>query len=253
MMGKTRSSRWAFPATLVALVAILVVVALARIGAGPPDGQVHIDGEVFLPVETGAEYVATRSGTLAVYLGSPAPPFDHPDPPGEEQPLVQARPDWDDATWAGNVPVVYVGDVNGRAVFVHTNGTIGWIEHVSAAWFSGSEFGDQICLSVGNYDSVGGGIGFCGGGTVSGGRFVRNGVGDMDQAWVTWVDVPLGTSVVSVSMDGEVVAWQRPLGETVFFVLGPPPSQDVLLTALDQHGSDIASEFLDRIWFEGPG
>jgi hypothetical protein len=244
-----------WPRYLLLTVAAVTLVGLAMMAlvraAAPDSGDVGllIDGDVVLPIDSTAEHVEAFGGTLTVYRGAPSPgnvpDFDME---GVEQPLVQADPKWDWSTWPGDVPVVYVGDVNGRSVFVHTNGTIGWIDHIGA-WLEGSSIGEHICMTVGDYDTPAGGIGFCGGNTFSGGRFVQNGPGELDQAWAHWVDLPEATSVVTAAIGGNVLLWQRPYGETVFFDLGKPPANDVLLTALDSTGGAIASQRIDVSWF----
>jgi hypothetical protein len=202
-----------------------------------------IDGTVTLPIEGPIGTVETRTRTLTVYhgLAGPAPAFD-PTGLGEEQPLALAQPHWDQSD-PGPVPVVYIGDVNGRSVFVHTNGGISWLDRAEA-WLQNSEIGPHICLTVGDSETVGGG-GFCGDpiqesvGMIVEGSLVKNGPAGPLGDFITWIDTPEGTSVVAMELEDGRRWWQRPMGETAFFDFQGIYSGRITMTALDAQGETL--------------
>lgn len=250
-----------WPHRLAQVTAILVVMgvivgtgwAIGREGGGQvaadavEDGELLVDADVALPIASEWGRMKARSGAFTVLVGAEGPPpaFDVADLEGAEQPLLMGTPVWNPNLWAGDVPVVYVGDIDDRSVFVHTNGTISPIDRLTAA-FEGSTIGPHICLTVGSYDAATGGVGLCGGGTTSGGPFIKNGPGELNAGWASWIDVPTGTSVVTATLEGTVVLWQRPIGETVFFDLGKIPEGPVTLTAISAAGDELATETIPR-------
>lgn len=242
---------WRRSIAIAALLAVLVGAGLTlnRWTAGPDQvanslerGEILIDGEVSLPVSGHWGTIDVRGRSLDVLTGAagPAPDLEL-ELAGEEQPFVSATPDWDPSIWAGDVPLVYMGDVNERPVFVHTNGTIGVFDRLSAA-LSGDQLGEHICMTVGSYDDPAGGVGFCGSGTATAGPFIKNGVGPLGIGWATWIDLPEGTSVVTASIDGEISLWQRAAGETAFFDFGEIPEGQVTLTAISPNGEVLGAE-----------
>lgn len=231
----------------VAVVAVVVLALQQSDRIGPDDGQLLIDGEVILPVEADVGRVDSFGGTVTVYHGAAAPEVPALDLAGTEQPLVQDQPKWDENNYAGDVPVVYVGDVNDRSVFVHTIGTIGWFERMQAR-LGGGEIGVHICMSAGSYEGVNGGVGFCGDGAGLSGHFIKNGPGELETSWASWIDLPEGTSAVQAVVDGEPFLWQRPRGETVFFDLGETRGEELVLVAVDADGNEIAEEDLSISW-----
>lgn len=232
----------------VAVVVTVIVLAFRRADSvGPDDGELLIDGDVILSVEPDVDHVESFGGTLTVYHGAAAPGTLGFEVAGVEQPLVQGKPNWDENNFAGDVPIVYVGDVNGRSVFVHTNGTIGWFERLEAN-LRGSQIGDHICMSVGSYDGVNGGVGFCGTGTSHSGRFIKNVAGELQISWATWIDLPVDTTVALAQVDGQAVLWQRPRGNTVFFDLDDTQGDELRLVALDAEGNEIAVEDVSVFW-----
>ncbi len=251
--GPMPSDRHHLPSRLIQVAAVLAALGAALWFMNSPDAdhlaatavaarELLIDGDVVLPVEGESGTIDTRAGTLYVLMGSPSPrpEFDLA-LDGMEQPLVAGIPSWDPAVSVGDVPVVYIGDVNGRSVLFHTNGTISVLDRLTAS-LTGDSIGVHICLTSGSYDSAIGGVGFCGGGTSSAGLFVRNGPGPLDTGWATWIDVPAGTSIVTASVDGEGGLWQRPIAETVFFDLGELSAGQVTLTAISADGEVLGTE-----------
>jgi hypothetical protein len=206
-------------------------------------GEIVIDGDVAVPIRSELGPVAVRGEVLRVVAGAPAPPpAVDLDLAGVEQPLLADTPDWDQTTWAGDVPLVYVGDRSGRSVFLHTNGTIGFLDRLLA----GGDIGDHICMTVGDSSSALGGAGFCSGAASShGGQFHDNSAGaPVAVWWATWIDVPSGTAVVTLDVAGEPLAWQFPVGETAFFDLAQSPSAAVTMTAIGVDGTHLATEII---------
>lgn len=232
-----------------ALLVILVVVSLLfpslpRIArADGPDAPTRllIDGDVeILVTDNPIAEVENVARSLTVYGGleAPAADFDLAEL-GQEQPLVQEEPRWDPTTDPGDVPVVYVGDVAGRAVFLHTNGAISLFDRILHEIADGQPFGPHLCLTVGDTSLTGGG-GFCTGpGSTpeqrsTSGFLTQDGlhVGD----FVTWFGLPSGTAVVTLEFDTGDVLWQRPYGDTVLFDLGGVRPGPTKLIALSTEG-----------------
>lgn len=242
--------RWPRYAAVAAAVAVVLGVGwgtsrLFRGGdpivAAVAAGQIVIDGQVTLPIAGGLGTLDARGHRLEVVAGLPAPPLAMDlDLDGSEQPLVAAAPSWDQNAWAGDVTLVYIGDRSGRSIFVHTNGTIGFFDRLFAA----GDIGDHICMSIGDSNSPSGGAGFCSSAASShGGRFHDNSAGaPVDAWWVTWIDVPSGTAIVTADVAGEPLAWQAPVGETAFFDLTEPPTGMVTLTAIGVDGTELGSQ-----------
>lgn len=250
----TPQSRW--PRYLGVVAAVVLVVGLGwvvsrvaqrgdAVAAAVDAGELVIDGGVVVPILGELGSVGSSRGTLAVVAGGPAPGLEVDlDFDGVEQPLVQGSPRWDESSWPGDVPVVYIGSLNGRSVFVHTNGTIGLIERLRAS-LSGHPLGEHICMTIGDSHSDLGGAGFCGSpGPVSlGGRYHDNRQdGGPVGAWATWIDVPEGTALVTLTVDEESLVWQRPVADTSFFDIGRPPTEPVIMTAVGVDGSKLGSE-----------
>ncbi|MEX2423605.1 MAG: hypothetical protein WD990_06475, partial [Acidimicrobiia bacterium] len=140
---------------VVLLAVSLMVPALPRIAAADgPDSPTRllIDGNVeVLVTDEPIARVETMSRTLEVYGGLAAPRADFDVTRlGIEQPLEQLRPMFDPTVDPEDVPVVYIGDVTGRSVFLHTNGWISWFDRLRGA-------GPHLCLTVGDSSTVGGG------------------------------------------------------------------------------------------------
>lgn len=224
------------------LVVILITVsvfipALPRIAAAEgPDAQTRllIDGEVEVPVtdEPIAE-VVTISRTLTVYggLAGPAPSFDTTGL-GVEQPSEQTEPLFDPRIDPEDVPVVYIGDVAGRSVFLHTNGWVSWFDRLRGV-------GPHLCVTAGDSSTTGGG-GFCTGpgdtpeSRSTSGHFHVDGDGFVS-SYVTWFALPSGTAVVDLDLDDGRSFWQRPFGESVLFDVGDYAGP-VTLTAMGTQG-----------------
>lgn len=239
-------SRWR-PRYLAAVAVLALMVGLGlgvdritsaedrTVAAALEGGEFIIDGDVVVPVM--ADLGRPGGAPVRILAGAPAPSLKVAlELSGAEQVLVQDTPRWDQATNPGNVTAVFVGSVNGRSVFLHTN-PIGLIERVQAQ-IEGATFGDHICMTIGDSNSSIGGSGFCSGAATSvGGRYHDNSAGVSFGSWVTWIDVPEGTAVVTLTVDGREVAWQTPVADTVFFDIGEPPSQPVTLVAMGVDGS----------------
>lgn len=235
--------------TFVVLLAALslVVPTLPRIASADGPGmptRLLIDGDVEIPVtdEPIAEVENSRR-TLTVYGGLPAPEpdFDASDL-GIEQPLIQNEPKWGNSD-PGDVPVVYVGDVDDRSVFLHTNGGISLIDRL-LVWMQGSEIGPHLCVSMGDSETVGGG-GFCTGpgdtpeGRSTSGAIRLNNVPAGEGLlgyYVTWFALPEGTAIVTLELDHGRRLWQKPYGEMAFFDVGDYVGPTTL-TAIDATGS----------------
>lgn len=229
--------------------------ALAAVKAG----EIVIDASVVLPVDGEVGTVESQGGTLTVIAGSPAPPMAVDlDVEGTEQPLLALAPIWDEPIWPGDVPVVYIGTVGGRSVFVHGNGTLGLLTQVKV------DLGlqprtEHVCITVGDstprdgtIDPIGA-AGFCAGSDqlTFGGQFDSE-RGMEDGWWTTWIDVPPGTALVTLAIDDEGFAWQRPVAETVFFELDERPNGPVTLTAIGVDGQELATELLtDNVFPNG--
>ncbi|HSJ34221.1 MAG TPA: hypothetical protein VLB85_04145 [Acidimicrobiia bacterium] len=213
------------------------------VAAADADGEITIDGEVTLPVASEPGGIDVRGSRLPLLIGAPAPQLEADiDIGGLEQPLVLAQPKWDQSTWAGEVPLVYIGDRSGRSVFVHTNGTIGFLDRLLAA----GDIGDHICMTIGDTTAPVGGAGFCASAASShGGTLHDNAAGAPAEGWwATWIDVPDGTAVVTMSIAGEATAWQRPVGQTAFFDGMEPPTGLVEMTAIGVGGEELANQTL---------
>lgn len=226
---------------IVILIAVSVFIpALPRIAAAEgPDAPTRllIDGDVEVPVtdEPIAE-VETISRTLTVYggLAGPEPDFDTTGL-GVEQPLEQSEPLFDPRIDPEDVPVVYIGDVAGRSVFLHTNGWISWFDRLRGV-------GPHLCITVGDSVTTGGG-GFCTGpGDTPETRSTSNHLhvdGDgFVGSYVTWFALPSGTAVVVLDLDDGRSFWQRPFGESVLFDVGDYAGP-VTLTAKGSQGDDL--------------
>lgn len=213
------------------------------IAAADTDGEITIDGEVTLPVAGDPGGIEVRGSRLPLFAGAPAPQLEADiDIGGVEQPLVLAQPKWDQSAWAGEVPLVYIGDRSGRSVFVHTNGTIGFLDRLLAA----GDIGEHICMTIGDATAPVGGAGFCSSAAGShGGTLHDNTAGaPVEGWWVTWIDVPDGTAVVTLSVAGEAVAWQRPVAQTAFFDGMESPTGRVEMTAIGVGGEELATRTL---------
>lgn len=232
--------------TLVVLVVVvsLLVPSLPRIatadGPGAPT-RLLIDGDVEIPVtDEPIASVENVARALTVYGGLPAPAaaFDLSSL-GTEQELSQNDPAWDPTTDPGDVPVVYIGDVAGRSVFLHTNGAISTFDRVLHEIIDGQSFGPHLCISVGDTAVTGGG-GFCTGpasipeGRSTSGFLTVNGVYIGD--YVTWFGLPADTAVVVIEFEDGEALWQIPSGETVLFDLGGPRPGTTSLKAIDPDG-----------------
>jgi len=215
----------------------LLVPTLPRIAAAEaPDvpTRLLIDGNVEVPVtDEPIAKVETRSRTLTVYGGLAAPEanFDLTGL-GVEQPLEQLEPSFDPSVDPEDVPVVYIGDVAGRSVFLHTNGWVNWLDRLRGA-------GPHLCMTVGDSSTLGGG-GFCAGpgdspeGLSTSGSLHADDEGFVG-SYVTWFALPSGTAVVSLDLDDGRSFWQRPFGETVLFDVGDYVGP-VTLTAIGPEG-----------------
>jgi hypothetical protein len=221
----------------------LLIPGLPRVEPPQAPGEpseMLIDGEMRVLVTGPIGEVDSFDGTFTVYAGvaGPQASFDLEDL-GVEQPFEEGVPTWDWSTSAGDVPLVYLGDVNGRSVFLHTNGTIGRLERI-LAWFRGETIGSHICLSYGVTDTIGG-QGFCGGGWsgedghVVDGFLIKDGVGPAGDI-VTWVGVPEGTAAVTLELSDGRRMWQRPVSDVAFFDLDGSYSGEMTLIALDTEG-----------------
>lgn len=238
--------------TLVAVVAAvsLLVPTMPRIAAAEgPDvpTRLLIDGNVEVPVtDDPIAQVEIRSRTLTVYGGLAAPEanFNLTDL-GVEQPLEQLEPSFDPRVDPEDVPVVYIGDVAGRSVFLHTNGWVNWLDRLQGA-------GPHLCITVGDSATIGGG-GFCAGpGDSPEGLSTSGGLHADDEgfvgSYVTWFALPSETAVVSLDLDDGRSFWQRPFGESVLFdvddYVGP-----VTLTAIGTEGEvlyELGFDVLDQ-------
>lgn len=246
--GRVRKGVVSIGTTLVVvLVAVsLLVPTLPRIAAAEgPDTPTRllIDGNVEVPVtDDPIAEVETMSRTLSVYAGLPAPDtsFDITGL-GVEQPLVQNDPLFDPRVDPEDVPVVYIGDVGSRSVFLHTNGWISWFDRLRGV-------GPHLCITVGDSSTIGGG-GFCTGpgetpeGRTTSGHLHVDGEGFVG-SYVTWFALPNGTAVVGLDLDNGRSYWQRPFGETVLFDVGDYVGP-VTLTAIGTGG-----EALSEVGFE---
>lgn len=246
-----RAARWPRYVSMAAALALMVGAGVwlysvrspspeALIADARAEGEITIDGEVVLPVVGEPAEMEVRGEGLPLLFGAPAPRLDFDlDVGGVEQPLVVARPKWDQSTWAGNVPLVYIGDRSGRSIFVHTNGTIGFLDRLLA----GGNLGAHICMTIGDTTTTAGGAGFCSSAaTATGGTLHDNTRGvPVGSWWATWIDVPDGTALVTLSIGGEAAAWQRPAGQTAFFDLAMPPAGEIVMTAVGTGGEELAT------------
>ncbi len=234
---------------VVVLVAVsLMVPALPRIAAaeGPETPtRLLIDGDVEVPItDDPIAEVETLSRTLTVYGGLPAPEasFDMM-ALGAEQRLEQVAPLFDPRVDPEDVPVVYIGDVGGRSVFLHTNGWVSWFDRLRGV-------GPHLCITVGDSSTTGGG-GFCTGPgdtpegrSTSGGLHVDGSEGGFVGSYVTWFALPTGTTVVVLDLDDGRSFWQRPFGETVLFEVGEYVGP-VALRAFDTQGEALYEVSVD--------
>ncbi|MEX1005442.1 MAG: hypothetical protein WD156_08740 [Acidimicrobiia bacterium] len=225
---------------VVLLAVSLMVPALPRIAAADgPDSPTRllIDGNVEIPVtDEPIAQVGTMFRILSVYGGHAAPrPNFELTGLGVEQRLEQREPLFDPTVDPGDVPVVYIGDVAGRSVFLHTNGSVNWFDRLRGA-------GPHLCLTVGNSSTLGGG-GFCTSpadipeGRSTSGRLHADDEGFVG-SYVTWLALPGGTAVVSLDLDDGRSLWQRPFGATVLFDVGDYVGP-VTLTAIGSEGETL--------------
>jgi hypothetical protein len=247
---RVRQSLFSVGTTLViVLVAVsLMVPALPRIAAAEgPDAPTRllIDGNVEIPVTDEAiGEIETPHQTLTVYGGLPGPePTFDTAALGVEQRLDQVTPSFDMAVDPGDVPVVYIGDVAGRSVFLHTNGWVTRLEQLSGV-------GPHLCITVGDSSTNGGG-GFCASPAeipehriVSGGLNVDDADGGFVGSYVTWFALPASTAVVALDLDDGRSFWQRPFGETALFEVGDYIGP-VTLRAIDAQGEALYEMGLD--------
>lgn len=249
---RRRMRRSAIAATAVGVMAMTVLTIAWLAPSGPrfqeattnEPAQVSIDGDVTLPVGDTSIVTDFKGDSLTVYRGLPAPtPQFDPSVLGDEQPLVRAQPQWATNQRVGGVSsVVYIGDVNGRSVFVHTN-TVSLLDRIRN-WFQEDTLGDSINLTVGDMTTIGGGgVGSGGpfpetGGFVLAGYLVRDPDGPVSD-FISWIAVPDDTSVVAIELDDGRRFWQQPNGTTVFFDLEGPYNGEVVLTAVDSSGETL--------------
>jgi hypothetical protein len=149
---------------------------------------------------------------------------------GLEQPLVLAQPKWDESTWAGEVPLVYIGDRSGRSVFVHTNGTIGFLDRLLAA----GDIGDHFCMTIGDTTSpVGGADSVPAPRVPTEGRFTT-----IRRALPSRAGGPPGSTYPTEPPWSPCLSPEKPLpgsgpvGQTAFFDGMEPPTGRVDMTAI---------------------
>lgn len=245
---RRRAARWIASASMTMLVVLVVVSmlvpSLPRIAAADgPDTPTRllIDGDVeVLITDEPIGTVENVERTLTVYGGLKAPEADFDlSALGIEQALIQSEPAWDPTTDPGDVPVVYIGDVAGRSVFLHTNGAISVFDRILHEITDGQSFGPHLCMTVGD-TADNGGAGFCTGPGSTQDERSTSGVltadGEHFGDFLTWFGLPANTAVVVLEHESGESLWQIPYGETVLFDLDGPRPGTFILKALDPSG-----------------
>lgn len=237
---------------LVLAVLATVVIAFWRVaGSGLPGGAsigiLAIDGVLEVPVSGHPSRMRAPDGDHDLHFGSESV-VSLGDPGGLELPLAQETAMWDGTVDIGSSPLVYLGDVDGRSVFLHESGSVGWLDRLRDT-MSGVPSAHQICLTVGSFRLDAGGVSFC----TNSMPFARTGRFDSVEErremgfWASWVGVPVDTSAVTLSVGSGSLVWQSPVSRSTFFVLPVPPTDPVTLTALNSQGDVLSTEQLNVV------
>lgn len=223
--------------------------------AASPDGPVlvRIDEVFALPAGQPIERIEAHEGTFTALAGYPAAEPTFPtDQLGIEQPILRSMPRFESNAPPPPEPTIYVGDVNGRSVFVHSTGWPIFDRFIDRIFNTGRA--DHICITVGDEDTIGGDH-FCSGGlgdaefTPIYGSFFQSDRGYLGQS-VTWLNLPQETSVVAIELDDGRKYWQQAVSQVSFFDLEGQFEGEVKMSALDATGTTLQERvvpvFIDR-------